>query len=259
MQVVVAKSGFRPARVFLVLVALGVIAATSYFALRSSPRLVEIRWLPYWLSSWADAYGVARNVLAFGVVGLAAFGASAAQRGTGQRTKPEKENDKENEKDFVGGRGKGQGARGQSTVHSSRVHAVMFVALAVFATGLEVAQLWIPGRWFDWKDIVASIGGLAIGALVVRLARLGFGFCVLSSRLGSAAPMQKPVVTGTIESGRIRFEGEVLERDEARQRADGRTAGAALEQSGRATDAGARWAAEAAKTAREPVVEDVAA
>ena len=47
----------------------------------------------------------------------------------------------------------------------------MFAALSVFATGLEVAQLWIPGRWFDWKDIVASVGGLAIAWAIVAAAR----------------------------------------------------------------------------------------
>ena len=34
------------------------------------------------------------------------------------------------------------------------------VALCAFATLLEVAQLWIPTRQFDWRDIVASVAGI---------------------------------------------------------------------------------------------------
>jgi VanZ family protein len=38
---------------------------------------------------------------------------------------------------------------------------------AVFATALEVAQLWIPHRFFDRKDIYASLLGLALAWIVV--------------------------------------------------------------------------------------------
>lgn len=33
-------------------------------------------------------------------------------------------------------------------------------ALCTFATLLEVAQLWIPTRQFDWRDIVVSLAGV---------------------------------------------------------------------------------------------------
>lgn len=33
-------------------------------------------------------------------------------------------------------------------------------ALCAFATLLEVAQLWIPTRQFDWRDIVVSLAGV---------------------------------------------------------------------------------------------------
>ncbi len=41
------------------------------------------------------------------------------------------------------------------------------IAAALFATALEVVQIWIPHRVFDPKDIYASLLGLALGWLVV--------------------------------------------------------------------------------------------
>ncbi len=40
---------------------------------------------------------------------------------------------------------------------------VWYVAtLCLFATALEVAQLWIPSRVFDLQDIVASLAGILL-------------------------------------------------------------------------------------------------
>ena len=36
------------------------------------------------------------------------------------------------------------------------------LAVAVFATAIEVAQIWIPSRAFDWRDIVASLAGIVV-------------------------------------------------------------------------------------------------
>lgn len=41
------------------------------------------------------------------------------------------------------------------------------VLLGVFATVLEVVQIWIPHRFFDWHDIAASLLGLLLGWLGV--------------------------------------------------------------------------------------------
>ncbi|HEY1106992.1 MAG TPA: VanZ family protein [Opitutaceae bacterium] len=47
--------------------------------------------------------------------------------------------------------------------------------LSAFATVLEVSQIWIPTRIYDWKDIVASVAGILLAWplawLVHRLKR----------------------------------------------------------------------------------------
>lgn len=43
-------------------------------------------------------------------------------------------------------------------------------ALAAFAVAIEVPQIWIPTRIFDWRDIAASLAGLALAWAALRLA-----------------------------------------------------------------------------------------
>lgn len=43
-----------------------------------------------------------------------------------------------------------------------RPHLWVLSLLCVFSVALEVAQLWIPGRHFDVKDILASIAGVVL-------------------------------------------------------------------------------------------------
>lgn len=149
-------------------VGIGLLGCAGFCALRASPNMTEIVWLPRWLSVWADNYGVLRNVVAFAVVGVAVM----AVAGTGHR---------------------------------------ITVTLAVFATGLEVAQLWIPERWFDWKDIVASLAGLAIAWAVVRLARLGFELCVSGFGLRNIASLPNAIVTRGDEDNRSTMREQVVE------------------------------------------------
>lgn len=102
----------------LILIAL-VGGALAFFALRSSPYLQYIPWMPRWVGVWADSNGILRNVVAFGSFGLAAF--------------------------LLLGRG-----------------LPVIGGLAAFGVLLEVSQIWIRGRVFDWRDIVASLAGVAL-------------------------------------------------------------------------------------------------
>lgn len=100
----------------------------AFLALRRSPYLQYIPWMPRSLGIWADHHGVLRNTAAFFAFALAVLGA-------------------------LGPRG----------VHVG--------ALCLFGTAIEVAQIWIPSRTFDWRDIVASIAGVLLAWPFVWLWR----------------------------------------------------------------------------------------
>jgi glycopeptide antibiotics resistance protein len=104
------------ARVALALVLTAVMA---FFALRTSPYLQYIPWLPRSIGVWADHNGIVRNAAAFFVFALVVY--------------------------FLLGRGGWQVA-----------------VLCLFATGVEVAQLWVRGRVFDAQDIWASVAGILL-------------------------------------------------------------------------------------------------
>lgn len=119
-------SVMRCVRWGLVLGAVGVIA---FFALRRSPYLQYIPWMPRGVGVWADSHGILRNVAAFLVLALLAFVLLGRRR-------------------------------------------VVLIGLSLFATGVEVAQLGIRGRVFDWRDIVASLAGVLLAWAIAWLLRV---------------------------------------------------------------------------------------
>lgn len=116
---------FRLARLLLVL-SLG--AVMAFLALRSSPYLQYIPWMPRRLGVWADHNGVLRNTVAFAGFAGVVYALLGCRWG-------------------------------------------LVVALCGFSALIEVAQLWIPGRTFDWKDIVASVAGVLIAWPFAWVAR----------------------------------------------------------------------------------------
>jgi len=107
---------FRTARLLLVL---GLGAVMAFLALRSSPYLQYIPWMPRRLGVWADHHGILRNTVAFAGFAL--------------------------------------------VVHLLLgCRAWLVATLCAFGALIEIVQLWIPGRTFDWKDIVASVAGVLI-------------------------------------------------------------------------------------------------
>ncbi len=92
-------------------------AMLAFFALRASPYLQYVPWMPRRIGVWADSHGISRNAVAFFALGFATFM-------------------------FIG--------RG----------ALLLLLVCAFGTAVEVAQIWIPSRAFDVKDIAASVAGV---------------------------------------------------------------------------------------------------
>jgi hypothetical protein len=61
------------------------------------------------------------------------------------------------------------------------------LGVTVFAAGVEVAQIWIPHRFFDLKSIAASLAGIAPAWLDVVSARWLWR-CMLRVLPASAPP-----------------------------------------------------------------------
>lgn len=119
-----SHTGSQPMRVWRLLLAAALIGAIGFLALRTSPYLQYVPWMPRRVGVWADSNGIVRNVVAFVALGLAVF----VLVGRGWR---------------------------------------VALALAAFGAGVEVAQRWIPGRVFDWRDIAASVAGVLLAWIAV--------------------------------------------------------------------------------------------
>jgi glycopeptide antibiotics resistance protein len=104
---------------FKVALVLALAAVLAFLALRTSPYLQYVPWMPRRIGVWADHNGILRNVAAFFAFALFVY--------------------------LLIGR-----------------RAWHVAGLCLFATAVEVAQLWIRGRVFDWRDIVASIVGVLL-------------------------------------------------------------------------------------------------
>lgn len=48
---------------------------------------------------------------------------------------------------------------------------VAFVASGLYGLGLEALQIPVPGRYFEWWDVVADLAGAAMAAIVLTRSR----------------------------------------------------------------------------------------
>lgn len=123
-----SRSDTKGVRHVKIAVVVAFAAMIAFLALRSSPYLQYVSWMPRRVGVWADGNGILRNTVAFFGLGVLALGLLGV-----------------------------------------RVWHVL--VLCFFGTAIEVAQLWIPGRTFDWKDIVATIAGVLLAWPVAWGAR----------------------------------------------------------------------------------------
>jgi hypothetical protein len=133
-------------KIFLRLVAFlglaGVFGVVLWCALAPTPDLVNIEWMPKWLGKWADANPTFRNFPAFGILAMVFYAAGFAW--------------------FDPRRGAGQCA----------LAFIAAVTASFAAVAMEVAQVRLPGRFFDPDDIAWSMAGALTGAFVVWLGGL---------------------------------------------------------------------------------------
>jgi len=118
----------------MIVIALIGTAAALDLTLRSSGYMKPVSWIPRSVAYWADSHGQLRNLPAFFLFALP-FLALARRK---------------------------------------RHRAFVTIALGVFATVLEFAQLFLPNRWVEWEDVVWSWVGVIAAWLVFESLRLAF-------------------------------------------------------------------------------------
>jgi VanZ family protein len=101
----------------------------AYLSLKPAPQFSEVPWLPMWLRVWSDAHGISRSAVGFG-----AFA-------------------------FVVG----------LVIPKASRRWIGYVDVVSYAVFFEVAQIWIPTRVSDLKDVAAAVAGVAAAAVVVEL------------------------------------------------------------------------------------------
>jgi hypothetical protein len=105
---------------------LALVCATS-----PSPNMRAQQWIPRAVAKWADDNPTFRNFPVFAAIGFLAAGAI--------------------------------GLPGKSSIPSAVLAGA--VVAGTFGTGLEVAQIWLRGRFFDPNDIAWTVSGAFAGAL----------------------------------------------------------------------------------------------
>lgn len=119
--------------IFLTLL-LAFLASIAICALAPSPNMREMVWIPAWLGEWADRNPNFRNFpvfAAFSALLFCVFGLFSLNTGNCE-------------------------------LKTALRAAVCGSALGVL---LEVAQLLLPHRWADWRDVFWSVSGACLGAL----------------------------------------------------------------------------------------------
>lgn len=121
---------------------IGLCGLVLYCALRSSPRLAEIQWLPLWLTRWADKMDTFRHFVGFGALALMAMVLPRAI------------------------------FPAFPAAAKDQFRHLCLVLLLLLIAVLELTQLRIPERSFDWLDIYWGwLGVLSARAVLPLVSR----------------------------------------------------------------------------------------
>jgi VanZ family protein len=106
------------------------LAAVGYLALKPSPDARSIPFLPLNWAQWLDRHDTFNNVAAFAVLAALVHWTLSGRRREPVRTLLQR-----------------------------------MLWLEAIVVGLELAQLWLPARSCDWRDMLAGLGGIVLGSV----------------------------------------------------------------------------------------------
>ncbi len=98
------------------------VVVLCYLSFKPNPAIQEEHWMPSSVTQWFDAYDQWKNFIGFSAMGIAGFMAWP------------------------------QGARGSRWL--------LWFLLTLIIVAMELIQIPIPRRWFDFKDILAGSLGI---------------------------------------------------------------------------------------------------
>lgn len=117
-----------------------------YLSLRPSPVLMEVAWLPNWLSEWADRHGDLRTGVPYlGASFLICLCVALYDQICPSVMMP---------------------ASARRITHLILSGGGLFFLLVL----TEVIQLWLPQRWPRWQDVFWGGSGILVGAILLLFA-----------------------------------------------------------------------------------------
>jgi len=133
------------------------LAAIATCSLSPSPHMRELPFIPTWLGTWADANPNLRNFPVFAAFAALLFSVFSAFKLQTADCRPNTATPTSDIASHSGLKLKFQPLPFRTALRA----AVCASALGVL---LEVAQLLLPHRWADWRDVLWSVTGAFAGA-----------------------------------------------------------------------------------------------
>jgi len=125
---------------------LALLAAIATCSLAPSPNMREMAWIPQWLGEWADRNPNFRNFPVFAALAALLFLVFSVLPSSFYSS-----------------------LKLKFQPFSFRTALRAAVCASALGILLEVAQLFLPHRWADWRDVFWSVAGAFAGALVALI------------------------------------------------------------------------------------------